>query len=214
MINQSKIPVAIIPIKSLYKAKSRLISLFDDSLRETLVLNLLKHTVNTTREVMSDVWVVGTDELVEQVAKIHGADWIPDIGTDLNQSVSTYFALAWSLGMAPLYLPGDLPYVQRRDIQLLLDSSQNMKNTVLTPAQRSGGTNAILIPDPSAFRLQLGTGSFRKHVSEAATLLLPFSINYSLGLTLDLDTSSDLKDYEGLTPGITRRLTTEDYLSV
>jgi|TARA_B100000809_G_C15100276_1_gene516642 2-phospho-L-lactate guanylyltransferase len=214
MINQSKPPVVIIPIKSLYKAKSRLISLFDDSLRQTLVLNLLKHTINTTREVISDIWVVGTDSLVEQVAKIHGADWNPDKGTNINQSVRTHFELAWSLGMAPLYLPGDLPYVQRRDIQLLLDSSQNMKNAVLTPAQRSGGTNAILMPDPSKFRFQLGTGSFRKHVSDAATLLLPFSINYSLGLTLDLDTSSDLQDFEGLTPGITHRLTTENYLSV
>ncbi len=214
MINQIKTPVAIIPIKSLYKAKSRLISLLDDSLRETLVLNLLKHIINTTREVISDVWVVGTDNLVEQVAKIHGAHWNLDRGNNINQSVRAHFELAWGLNMAPLYLPGDLPYLQRRDIQLLLDSSQNMRNTVLTPAQRSGGTNAILMPDQSEFRLQFGAGSFRKHVSEAATLFLPFSINYSLGLTLDLDTSSDLEDFEGLTPGITHRLTTEDYFSV
>ena len=214
MINPSKTPVAIIPIKSLSKAKSRLISLLDDSLRETLVLNLLKHIINTTREVISDVWVVGTDNLVEQVAKMHGAYWNIDKENNINQSVRAHFELAWSLNMAPLYLPGDLPYLQRRDIQLLLDSSQNMRNTVLTPAQRSGGTNAILMPDPSEFRLQFGPGSFRKHVSEAATLFLPFSINYSLGLTLDLDTSSDLEDFEGLTPGITHRLTTEDYLNV
>ena len=63
---------------------------------------------------------------------------------------------------------------------------------MLAPAQRDGGTNAILAPAGSGFRSLLGRDSFVRHQELAQAMGLPYAVCNSPGFALDLDTPEDL----------------------
>ena len=208
----SQVPgvIAVIPIKPLSGAKSRLHPHLDQALRERLVLKMLQGVIRAAAGAAADeVWVVGADPAVEEMAKRKGARWHWEEGSNINQSLEIAFQQVWNTGKVPLYLPGDLPFVQSRDLEKLIAASR-MKNAVLAPAHRSGGTNAILVPRPSEFRPLLGPGSFRRHLTQAASLGLDLAIYYSPGLALDLDTWEDMQAYQALEPGLLERLTAKE----
>jgi 2-phospho-L-lactate guanylyltransferase len=198
--------VAIIPVKALPQAKSRLSPHLDRGHRENLVLNMLRLVIRTAAEAGTSIWIVGDDPTLEDLAKGEGARWQWEEGVDVNHSLNIAFRQAWNLGKSPLYLPGDLPFLQSQDLIDLMASAPHRKNGVLAPARSGGGTNAVLLPRPSAFRIALGPGSFHKHVAQAASLGLPLAIHFSPGLALDLDTWDDLKAYQALEPGLLERL--------
>jgi 2-phospho-L-lactate guanylyltransferase len=206
-------PVVIIPVKPLAQAKSRLAPHLDASKRRRLTLSLLREALRACQEAALETWVVATDDAVRRLALDHSALWKSDPGPDLNTTLHLTFRAAWDTHRAPLFLPADLPYVKKRDLDMLISSSPHRDTAVLVPAQRSGGTNAIFLPQPVAFQFMMGEASFRKHVAQAASIFLPFTINYSLGLTLDLDTWEDAQEYESLTPGLIERLTTHELSS-
>jgi 2-phospho-L-lactate guanylyltransferase len=203
-------PVVIIPVKPLDQAKSRLAPHLDPQQRKRLTFNLLREALRATQEASLETWVVATDDAVRRLAAAHAALWKTDPGPDLNTTLHLIFRAAWDTHKAPLFLPGDLPYVKKRDLDMLISSSPHLNTAVLVPAQRSGGTNAIFLPQPTAFQFMMGKASFRKHVAQAASIPLPFTINYSLGLTLDLDTWEDAQEYDSLTPGLIHRLTSSE----
>ncbi len=205
-------PVVIIPVKPLAQAKSRLAPHLDTPAPERLPLNPLREVLRAAREAAIETWVVATDDPVRRLALDHGALWKNDPGPNLNTTLYLTFRTAWDTHKAPLFLPGDLPYVKKRDLDMLISSSPHLDTAVLVPAQRSGGTNAIFLPRPAAFQLMMGESSFRKHVAQAASIFLPLTINYSLGLTLGLDTRADAQEYESLTPGLLSHLTSDNLL--
>lgn len=202
--------VAVIPIKPLSDAKSRLCPYLDRNGRETLVLNMLHGVIRAATNALDAVWVVGGDPIVENLAKRGGATWRPEEGANVNQSLEAAFQAINQTGQAALYLPSDLPFIRRRDLVELISATSRMKNVVLAPAHRDGGTNAILLPRDTEFRLFLGPGSFRRHLSQATCPGLDISICYSPGLALDLDTWEDVQAYKALEPGFLERLTTSD----
>lgn len=209
MNGQASGVVTIIPIKPLSGAKSRLHPHLDQAGRERLVINMLQGVIRAAAT--DEVWVVGADDpAVEGLAKRRGALWRREEGTNVNQSLEIAFRRVWDAGKVPLYLPGDLPFVQRRDLEELMTAASDMKNAVLAPAHRSGGTNAILLPRPSEFRPLLGPGSFRRHLDQAASLGLDVAIYSSPGLALDLDTWEDVRAYQALEAGLLERLTRGD----
>ena len=201
--------ITVIPIKPLSGAKSRLHPHLDQAGRERLVLNMLQGVIRAAAAT-DEVWVVGADPAVEELAKREGARWHREEGATVNQSLEIAFQRVWDVGKAPLYLPGDLPFVQRRDLERFMAAASRMKNAVLAPAHRSGGTNAILLHRPSEFRPLLGPGSFRRHLAQAASSGLDMAIYYSPGLALDLDTWEDVRAYQTLEPGLLERLTEGD----
>ena len=195
-------------MKSLSEAKSRLIPHLEQRPRERLVLNMLRQVIKAAIGPTERVWVIGSDPVVEGLARDEGAMWRPEEGTDVNESLRIAFQQIWKEEKAPLYLPGDLPFLQQGDVGELIASAPHRKNGVLSPARAHGGTNAILLPQPSAFRPLLGPGSFHRHLDQATSLGLRIAIHFSPGLALDLDTWEDLQEYQVIEPGFLDRLTT------
>lgn len=199
--------VAVIPIKPPSQAKSRLAPFLDEPRRQRLVLNMLRHVIKAATEAVDEVWVLGADSVTEELAKTEGAQWHREEGTNVNESLEIVFKQVWSAGKSPLFLPGDLPYVQGAELRELMAQATGKESAVLAPAKNGGGTNAILLPKPSEFRMLLGPGSFRRHLAQGDSLGLDIAIHNSPGLAQDLDTWEDVQAYQRIEPGLLERLT-------
>ena len=188
--------VAVIPIKPLALSKSRLAPALPDTRRHALSLMLLHHVLACVRRTRQpiDPWVVGGDPLVETLSRREGAEPVAELGSGPNETVERAALRAFSQGAdAAIYLPPDLPLLQAADLDALMDASDELHKLVLAPAQRDGGTNAILMPRGLAFRPHLAEGhSFQKHQNLARRNGWPHAVCRTQGLALDLDTPADL----------------------
>ncbi len=208
--------MSVIPVKPLAQAKSRLAPYLKDAQRRRMVTAMLRHVIRAAREASAEVWVLGADVSARNVALEEGAGWRQEAGSDINESLRLVFDEAWAAGKSPLFLPGDLPFLRSHEMKALTarvgsgDNADADPRIVLSPANKGGGTNAILIPQPLPFRLRLGPDSLSRHVSEARQLGLEPTVYASPGLARDLDTWEDLQEYETQEPGLLARLTREE----
>ena len=204
----SKGVVVIVPMKPLRLVKSRLAERLEPHRREAVGMGMFDRVVRAAVESSAAaVWVVGGDEAVKQAALLIGAQWWEDDGKDLNDSLTVTFERAFRAGLAPAYLPADLPFVSSEDVSNLIETSSVGETVTLSPAHRDGGTNAIVVPTNSAFRPMLGLDSFDRHRQQARDEDLALEIFDSTGIGLDLDTPEDLSAYEMIEPDLIERLT-------
>ena len=207
MVTASNI-VAIVPMKSLSAAKSRLSPDLSAEQRRVLGLNLLRRVLKAVADSpVEEVWVVGGDPDVVKVAQEEGARWQEEEGSDFNDTLWQTFQRAFQEGKAALYLPGDLPFLKSKDVHGIIGASGYLRNITLSPSRRDGGTNSILVTSGTPFKPLLGPDSFRRHLAQAASLGLSVAIYYSPGLGFDLDTFDDLRSYEYIEPGLLEKLT-------
>jgi 2-phospho-L-lactate guanylyltransferase len=208
-------------MKPLAQAKTRLSGQLTQAHRVALSRNLLRRVLKALAgpvpglaeaSALEGVWVVGGDAEVEQVAWEEGADWYPEEGSDVNESLERAFRRALASGRAALFVPGDLPFLKPRDVHAFVVSAGHLKNVTLAPARYGGGTNGILVvPGLSrSFQPMLGPESFKRHLSQASSSGISVAIYYSAGLALDLDTLEDLRSYEYMEPGLLQKLIGEE----
>ena len=199
--------VVVVPMKPLRLAKSRLAERLGSHQREAVGLGMFDRVVRAAVDSSATaVWVVGGDEVVQQAALQLCAQWFEDYGKDLNDSLTVTFERAFHAGLAPAYLPADLPFVSSEDVSNLIEASSAGETVTLSPAHRDGGTNAIVVPTYSAFAPMLGSDSFAKHLKQAREEGIALEIFDSTGIGLDLDTPEDLAAYELMEPDLINRL--------
>ena len=199
--------IAIVPMKPLAGSKTRLSDRLTPEQRGDLTIGMLRVVLEAIKgAAIAPMWVVGGDQRVREEAELCGAHWMEEIGSDLNDTLSRSFDLAFGLHRGALYLPGDLPFLKSRDIQGVLDASRRQNNITLAPARRDGGTNAILVPNGLPFRPALGPQSFTRHLARAAELEISVAICHSPGLGLDLDVPEDLDTSSRIDPDFLQRM--------
>ena len=214
--------IAIVPMKPLASAKSRLAKDLTDDQRMALSANLLRQVLSVLREPLAgtqdaspvgEIQVVGGDETIRKVSESCGADWFEDEGTDINETLNLSFSRAFEQGKAALFLPGDLPFLKPRDVHGIVGASGHLKNVTLAPARQGGGTNGILVVPglPQPFEASLGPDSFSRHLAQASSKGISVAMYYSPGMGFDLDTYDDLRTYEYMEPGLMNRLTEGAY---
>ena len=207
MLEKEESFIAIIPMKPLVDSKTRLAQRFSPTQRASLAMGMLEHVISAIQDAsVPQVWVVGGDQQVRDMAEKFGCPWMEELGCGLNDTLGKAFDIAFRQDASALYVAGDLPFLKPGDLHSLLQASRRRKNVTLAPARRGGGTNAMLLPPGVAFRPQLGPSSFTKHLSQAAALEISVAICSSPGLGLDLDTTEDLETYERMEPGFLERL--------
>lgn len=195
--------IAVIPMKYLSQAKSRLAAELDPLSRVTLAANMLRRVLQAAAGAsLGEIWVVGGGEKVRRIALEQGACWQAEQSRGLNTALQWAFERAWKRGRAALYLPGDLPFIAPDDIQALVVASGNFAKIVLAPDRHRRGTNAILAPAGTGFWPALGPDSFQRHLSQAGELGLPVAVCERLGLSCDLDTAEDLQAYRLREPAL------------
>ena len=208
--------IAIVPMKPLALAKTRLSGELTPAQRAAISRNMLRRVLQAVVGLglgkdspVEDVWVVGGDPDIDRIATKEGAKWLEEEGNDINESLWLAFRRAFDSGKAALFMPGDLPFLKPKDVYGMVGASGRLKNVTLSPARRSGGTNGILVPPdlPQPFHPLLGPNSFKRHLAQAVSLGVSAAIYHSPGLAFDLDTAEDLRAYEFMEPGLLDKLT-------
>jgi 2-phospho-L-lactate guanylyltransferase len=170
--------LALVPVKSLARGKSRLAGVLDGDARADLVLTLLGRVVEACQEAGLAVCVVSPDADVHAAARALGADALDDGGLDLSGSVALALARHAS-ATGVVVIAADLPDVTAGDVRELIAHA----HPLALVAAADGTTNAIAACPPTAFRPSYGPGSAARHGGTRLRLA---------GIERDLDTPSDL----------------------
>lgn len=189
---------ALIPVKSLMTAKSRLSSSFTPHQRERLVLDMLHHVlcVLLDSELFERVSVVSSDKQVLEKANLWGAQAVVEEYHGHNQALHGAALREVLEGVTTLLtISADLPLLTTQEIRCLYEQSMQY-DIVLAPSRDGTGTNAILVHPPLAVPYVFGPGSLQSYVEAAKQKHLSYSKFHSIGLALDIDTIDDLDQAE------------------
>lgn len=188
---------AIIPVKKLDEAKTRLSSLLSNNERREFCLEMLEDvlaTVKTTRCIRWTV-VVSVDPRVLQAAKRLGAVPLMESQPGLNQAVSE--AINWCVqngAKSALILPADIPLVTPRDLNRIFSLSKEGA-VIISPSRSEDGTNALLLTPPNTLPTFYGKHSFSRYIEEASKRGISFCAIKLPRIALDIDTVEDLADF-------------------
>ena len=189
---------ALVPVKSLVTAKSRLASSFTQPQRERLVLDMLHHVlcVLLDCELFEKVEVVSSDKQVLEKAYSWGAQAVVEEQHGHNQALHAAALRELSQDVTTLLtISADLPLLTTQEIRCFYEQSLQY-DVVLAPSRDGTGTNAIMVRPPLAVPYIFGPGSLQNYVEAAKQKKLSYSKFHSIGLALDIDTIDDLDEVE------------------
>jgi len=192
--------VAIVPVRSLSGAKSRLGEPLDPEERADLILAMLRRTVTAAlaSRSLDGVAVVSQDaDLLEQ-ARTMGAASLLQESDGLNEGLAETRDSACAEATALLVLPADLPAVSAAAIDRLAEAAGEAASrapdrpvVVLVSDRHGTGTNALLVAPPDTIPFRFGEGSRAAHAAEAASAGATY-VELGGPLSFDVDTPEDL----------------------
>ena len=170
---------AIIPLNLGRDCKTRLAGRLSRPARDALVDTMARHVVEQVRAAH------GITELIilsPERPMIEGVRWRRDEGCGLNAELA-----ATQKTERVLFIHADLPLLDARDIQALLDDADSA-GAAIAPDRACTGTNALALRQiEHGFVPQFGKGSFTRHCA----LLPGAAVVRRPGLALDIDTPDD-----------------------
>lgn len=190
---------AIVPVKALGEAKSRLAGVLSPQARRRLVLAMLDDVLAAlaATPAISQTVVVSPDAEVAAAARgRHASVCHESAPTSLNG------AIRLGLHQGPiradarcLILPADVPLVTAGEIGTLLAHGPGGERpgVVITPSHDGGGTNALVLTDRDVMGPSFGTDSFKRHLELAEALHQNPRVVCLPGLGFDIDTPDDLR---------------------
>ena len=183
---------AIVPVKPLQTAKSRLSRVLTREEREILSQRMLINTLDLLREVkeIERTLVVSRDTKALSIARKHGARTVTENGApELNNALARATVVAQQYDISGLLvIPADLPLMRMDDVEKLISMATDPPVVVIAPDRHGSGTNALLSSPPGLIEYDFGTDSFERHVAraKAAGVRLVVCENPSIGLDVDL----------------------------
>ena len=186
---------AIIPVKRLTEAKTRLAADLSADARARLALTLLGNVLDAVRRTpqISGTLVVTPDPLVAELARVAGAEALAQDQQGLNLAVRMGRAAARTATV--LVLLGDLPFVNGEELGDLLCLAAPGR-LVLAPDRHGRGTNALAVQRNAPFAPAFGLDSLAAHRREAARVGLEVREYRSNGTGFDVDTVEDFHAYQ------------------
>jgi 2-phospho-L-lactate/phosphoenolpyruvate guanylyltransferase len=190
--------VAIIPVRSIEGAKSRLGEPLDPEERGDLVLALLRRTVESAAAArgVTRVVVVSKDPGALAVGRAAGAEGLLQRTEGLNDGLAEARDAAGATAI--LVLPADLPNISAAEVARLVDAAGEMAAhepaspvVILVPDQHGSGTNALLLAPPTAVPFLFGESSRFAHAAAARAAGASYA-EVAGALAFDLDTPDDL----------------------
>lgn len=194
---------AVIPVKPLNRAKSRLAHVLSPEQRfefaRMMLLQVLSVTLQSPR--ITGVVVISRDTRAIGIAREMGAKTIQESSySDLNPALerATSVLRAWRAG-AILIIPADLPFINHTDIDGVIDAnSDETQCVVLATDRHADGTNVMLVRPPGLIEYGYGVGSFRRHAEAAHVMGVTVATYESERVMLDIDEPHDLEEYNRL----------------
>jgi 2-phospho-L-lactate/phosphoenolpyruvate guanylyltransferase len=202
---------AVVPIRGLETAKTRLGGDLDPEERRSLVTEMLRRTLVATRDAVSvtGTVVVTMDPAAAAMANRHRAIGLLErVPGGLNAAIEAARSVAIARGAsAVLVLPADLPAVSAAALDELVATARQAaaapvegptgngagpNGLALLVADRHGqGTNALLVSPPAAVAPLFGDRSRTAHRQAAGDAGLVY-LEVDGPLSLDVDTAADL----------------------
>lgn len=196
---------AIVPVKALERAKSRLAGILTPAERRLLVLEMLGRVLATLRRSpAAAIWVVSADPTVLVAAEARGARALPDEAGSLNGALEQARAAARAAGAgALLIVPADVPLLAPGDVDAMTALLAAGGGVALAPDEAGRGTNALAlnlaVPGAAALPFAFGADSALRHLRAAAEHDLVARIYHAPTLALDVDDPASLARYRALT---------------
>jgi 2-phospho-L-lactate guanylyltransferase len=193
---------AVIPVKPLNRAKSRLEKVLTPEQRYELAQMMLRQILSVTSQTpgITGTLIISRDTRAIGIARDFGARTVQESGfSDLNPALerATGVMRAWRAG-AILILPADLPFIAAEDITEMVELGQDLSTVVIATDRHRDGTNAMLVRPPGLMTYAYGTGSFDRHVTIAHEAQARVQHYESERTMLDIDEPDDLALYNDL----------------
>ena len=195
---------ALVPIRGLETAKTRLGEDLDPEERVELVTRLLRQTLIATRDarLVEGTIVVTMDPAAAGIAKELRAVGLVERAPGLNEAIEAARSVAIARGATTiLVLPADLPSVAAESVDDLLARAGRAATAVadeasaavvaLVPDRHGQGTNALVVSPPDAIAPAFGGRSRETHERTAVAAGARY-VELDGPLSLDLDTPADL----------------------
>jgi 2-phospho-L-lactate guanylyltransferase len=192
--------VALVPVRSLSGAKSRLGEPLDAEERADLIMAMLTKTVEQTLAArrLAGVIVVSKDEELLSRSRAMGAGSLLQKSDGLNEALDEARAQVAANATAVVVIPADLPGVAAAAIDRLAEVAQLARFAApqrpvvaMVPDRHGSGTNALLLAPPDVIPFRFGEGSRDAHCAAARAAGAAF-LELDGPLTFDLDTLDDL----------------------
>ncbi len=190
---------AIIPVKPLNRAKSRLAEVLSAEQRHLFALAMYQQVLRVAVSVpqLAGIVVISRDTKALAIAREHNVRTIQETSSsELNPALNRATEMARFLRAgAVLILPADLPFITKEDVEKMLEMGRKEPCVVIATDYDKDGTNAMLVRPPSLFPYSYGDGSFSRHVEAARAAGATVKIYQSETIALDIDVPEDLHAY-------------------
>lgn len=191
---------AIVPVKPLVRAKSRLADVLTPPERENLSLKILTRTLQLLKEcdAITDTLVISRDTRVLAMARDLDVHTVQESGQpELNDALSRATSLLQTWGVeATLVLPADIPLLATEDIEEIVNMGRYRGSVVIAPDFDNDGTNALLMHPPGIIPYNYGNGSFPRHKASAKEAGAILHLYEHDRVKLDVDTPDNLNHYQ------------------
>jgi len=187
---------AVIPMKSLHSAKSRLSNVLTAKQRKNLAMYLLDATIKELKKssFISEIVIVSNDEAVKNYSCINSLKFIKDSNEGVNKAVNLAdkYCIDNTIN-ANIVIPQDLPFISVKEIDKICKiSTKYQKCIIICPSKRLDGTNILFRKPPGVIKTHYDDNSYMNHLKEASKFKIPIECLDIVKLRFDLDTKEDL----------------------
>ncbi len=181
---------AVVPFKT-KGAKKRLAPFLSQDERREFSMAMLRDVLHSLKD--TNITILATEEFTLDSRGATNTTEMADISNatiqvnnqDLNEALNEFIA---EQREPTLIVMSDIPLMRSWHVRWLIS-----EGVTLVPG-RGGGTNAIYMHDPPAYRVDFYEVSFLKHVRIAKERGLPLKILDSFYMSTDIDKPEDLAE--------------------
>jgi FO synthase len=191
---------ALVPLKKLAGAKSRLAGLLSPAERAGLARAMAEDVlaVLTEHRALSAVTLLSDDQQVREMAMEFGIDFLPEseLGSEgLNGSVAAATGELLARGeQRLLVLHADLPLLRESDISAAVDAHAASPGLLIGTDTAGQGSNLLLFDAGSIPRFEFGPQSCQKHQLWAEQSGTACTVLQRPGIALDVDEPLDISE--------------------
>ena len=187
--------VAIIPVKSFSKAKTRLTISSEKTVDICkLMLGEVLQTISTSKKIDNTI-IVSHDQSAFDIGKKFSAIEVFD---ELESGVNNAITLADeyisdSEFSTSIILPQDIPFFNNSDLDNLFSFFQRKNSVVIVPSRQFNGTNSLIRNPSTIITTRYDEGTYKSHLDEAKCNNVDFSLVLIRRLMLDIDSQDDIE---------------------